>query len=217
MSARRSRPRRGRPRARRGVDRVRWLPVVIIAASVVFVLLVGLAIVKFIELPSGTPRTGPLAARCEAKQPIEVGRISVPAGPVAGYCQPQLQNAAEIIRAAKALGIGRRGQQIGVMTAIGESGLRNLTYGDRVGPDSRGLFQQRANWGPLAARMDPYTAATAFFRRMVGVERWNTRPATEVAHLVQGNADPEYYTKFEVRAGLLVNDLDTRIDTWPWE
>jgi hypothetical protein len=54
---------------------------------------------------------------------------------------------------------------IGVMTAMGESGLANLEHGDAAGADSRGLFQQRANgaWGSLKDRMTPYTAAYNFF------------------------------------------------------
>ena len=38
-----------------------------------------------------------------------------------------------------------RDQAIGVMTAMGEYSLQVLEYGDAAGPDSRGLFQQRAN------------------------------------------------------------------------
>ena len=49
-----------------------------------------------------------------------------------------------------------------MMTAIGESNLVNVNYGDLAGPDSRGLFQQRANgaWGSYADRMNPRIAAT---------------------------------------------------------
>jgi hypothetical protein len=139
---------------------------------------------------------------------VVVGTISVPAGPVAGYCQPELENAAQILRAAQAFGLDAHGQEIGIMTAIGESGLRNVNYGDTAGPDSRGLFQQRNNYGPLADRMDPYTAAHAFFGRMIGVADWPDLPPTQVAHTVQGNADPDYYTQFWKRAVRLVTELD---------
>jgi peptidoglycan DL-endopeptidase CwlO len=46
-----------------------------------------------------------------------------------------------------------------VMVALAESGLTNVDHGDR---DSLGLFQQRANWGDAAQRMDPVWATTAF-------------------------------------------------------
>lgn len=51
---------------------------------------------------------------------------------------------------------------IAIMTGLTESGLRSLEYGDAVGPDSRGVFQQRDSWGTLAERMDPQ-AATGLF------------------------------------------------------
>jgi hypothetical protein len=144
---------------------------------------------------------------CPDVADVVVGDISVPAGPVAGYCQAQLINAAQVMRAADAYTPAIRAKQIGVMTAIGESDLRNLTYGDLAGPDSRGIFQQRANWGPLTDRMDPYTAAYNFYHRMFGVVGWNTLPPTQVAHTVQRNADPNYYAKYFSRATKLVNGL----------
>lgn len=188
-----------------------------IAATLVIVLVLVVVVARFLNPPSSGPKTGPIAADCPAATSVLVGTISVPAGPIAGYCQANLQNAAEIIRAARALGISTRGQQIGVMTAIGESGLRNVNFGDKAGPDSRGLFQQRANWGPLAARMDPYTAATAFYKRMLGVAHWNRRAATDVAHTVQGNANPQYYSQFEIRAGIIVKALNARSGVWPYQ
>jgi len=128
--------------------------------------------------------------------PVMVGGIEVPAGPVAGYCQDRLINAAWIMEAAKAQGIGKHTQAIGVMTAMGESSLRNIDHGDAVGPDSRGLFQQRDNgaWGTYAERMDPYTAASRFFSKLVAIPGWKELSPTEAAHAVQINADPDHYT-----------------------
>lgn len=218
MATRRRRPRRARSRPRsRRVGRAHYLPVAVIAGSVVLVLLLAIGITRLVTLPSGAPKTGPIAAACPKVTSVLVGRISVPSGPIAGYCQPNLRNAAEIIRAARSMHLPPRAMEIAVTTAIGESGLRNIEFGDKAGPDSRGLFQQRTNWGPLSARMDPYTAARAFYSRMIGVPKWWSRPVTEVAHAVQGNADPDYYTKFEVRAQLIVGALKARSNLWPWE
>jgi hypothetical protein len=149
----------------------------------------------------------PTVPPCPEVAPIIVNDIRVPAGPIAGFCQSQLVNAVQIMRAADAYTPNIRAKQIGVMTAIGESGLRNLTYGDTAGPDSRGLFQQRSNWGTLAQRMDPYTAAVNFYHRMFGIVGWNTLPPTQVAHTVQGNADPDYYAKYFSRASRVVDAL----------
>jgi hypothetical protein len=154
-----------------------------------------------------TPRAAPTVPPCPEVPTVIVGDISVPAGPIAGYCQDQLLNAAQIMRAADYYTLNIRAKQIGVMTAIGESNLRNLEYGDKAGPDSRGIFQQRSNWGPLADRMDPYTAAFNFYHRLFGIVSWNTLPPTQVAHTVQGNADPGYYTKYFSRASKVVDGL----------
>lgn len=138
------------------------------------------------------------AQACPAAPSVAVGDIVVPRGPIAGFCQDQLVNAAHIIAAARSLGIGTHTQTVGVMTAIGESHLRNLGYGDFAGPDSRGLFQQRDNgaWGTLAERMDPYTAALHFFQRAITVPGWQTMAPSELAHAVQANSDAGYYAQY---------------------
>jgi murein DD-endopeptidase MepM/ murein hydrolase activator NlpD len=125
------------------------------------------------------------------------------------YNREQLVNAAHIIRAGADLGVSAHGQTIGVMTAIGESTLRVLAYGDLVGPDSRGLFQQRANgaWGSYADRMDPYISATNFFRALVEVSGWETLAPTIAAHRTQRNADPYHYERFWDDAVAIVEAL----------
>jgi hypothetical protein len=127
---------------------------------------------------------------------------AVPVGAVAGYTGEQLANAATIVRAGQALGVDARGQAIGVMTAMGESSLVAVDHGDAVGPDSRGLFQQRANgaWGSYADRMDPATSATSFFRALLEVPGWQTLPPTIAAHRTQHNADPYHYARWWDRA-----------------
>ena len=122
----------------------------------------------------------------------------VPQGEVAGYSGEQLVNAVHILRAGSDQGLGARDQTIGVMTAMGESGLRVLDHGDTVGPDSRGLFQQRDNgaWGSYADRMDPYISATNFFRAMSAIDNRESLPPTIVAHRTQHNADPYHYERY---------------------
>jgi hypothetical protein len=128
---------------------------------------------------------------------------------VAGYSGEQLVNAGLVMNAGAALGLSVRGQTIGVMTAMGESSLRVLDYGDAVGPDSRGLFQQRDNgaWGSYADRMDPTISATNFFTALLRVPAWETLAPTAAAHRVQRNADPNYYTRFWDPAGQVVSAL----------
>lgn len=148
------------------------------------------------------------AAACGPGGPgVKVDQNSVPAGPVTGYGHDQLMNAASIMNAAVALGLNAQAQQIGVMTAMGESGLRVLDHGDEAGPDSRGLFQQRESWGSLAERMDPFTSATLFFQRLKNIPGWETLQPTLAAHKVQVNADPFYYTTYWESAGQITAAL----------
>jgi len=168
---------------------------------------VGVAIAA--TKPHAQASAAPAPPACPAADPVNVGGITVPRGPVAGFCQAELENAAQVMNAARSLGIGTHTQTVGVMTAIGESGLRNLDYGDAAGPDSRGLFQQRDNgaWGTYAERMDPYTASLHFFEKAIRVPGWQTMSPTLLAHAVQANADADYYAQYWPEAEQIVAAL----------
>ncbi|MEL4506263.1 M23 family metallopeptidase [Luteococcus sp. H138] len=134
---------------------------------------------------------------------------NLPKGSVAGYSGEQLKNAAQIMKAAQDLGLSARDQQIGIMTAMGESDLIVLGHGDAVGPDSRGLFQQRANgaWGTEADRMNPYTSAKNFFTQLAKITNRESMEPTMVAHEVQANADPYHYAPRWNAAGAVLQAL----------
>ena len=123
---------------------------------------------------------------------------------VGAYDAEQVRNAAFIVNAGRQMGVSPRGQQIAVMTAMGESSLRVLGYGDKAGPDSRGLFQQRDSWGPYVGRMDPTTSATYFYERLLEVDGWEALTPTTAAHKVQRNADPDHYTRWWDAAGSML-------------
>jgi hypothetical protein len=196
---------RGSTRNRRGRGRRDGF---LLKLLVPLVLLVIVGVVAYILLrPTAAPVAVPTPPACPAVPDVVVGTISVPAGPIGGYCQAELVNAAWIIRAADRWDAGTRGMNIGVMTAIGESGLRVLNYGDTAGPDSRGLFQQRSNYGSLARRMNPYSSAYDFYQRMLGIVGWQKLSPTQVAHEVQANANPDYYTPYYPRAKTIVAAL----------
>jgi surface antigen len=128
---------------------------------------------------------------------------------VEGYTQDQLQNAAAIMDAGKALDFSVNGQMISVMVALGESGLRVLDTGDGAGPDSRGLFQQRDNgaWGSYVDRLDPTTSATNFVKALQAVAGWELLEPTIAGNKVQRNADPYHYQKYWPEAVKLVQAL----------
>ncbi|WIB01298.1 MULTISPECIES: hypothetical protein [unclassified Curtobacterium] len=182
---------------------------------------IGVIVVVVIAVHSltGAAKSVEAAPACPDVPTKTVGGIAVPAGPIAGFCQDRLVNAASVIQAAQAQGIGPHTQAVGVMTAIGESSLVNLDHGDTAGPDSRGLFQQRDNgaWGTYEQRMDPYTAATMFYTKLVKVPGWKTMTPTQMAHAVQINSDPDHYAKFWPEAKTIVEGLtgQTVPDTAP--
>lgn len=114
---------------------------------------------------------------------------------VSGYNNTQVEIAAQIVAAGKSMGLDTWTITVGVMTGIGESSLRNLDYGDAAGPDSRGVFQQRSGWGPLADRMNPYKAALKFFQTLAKVPGYHNLAPTIAAHRTQRNADPNHYAR----------------------
>lgn len=145
---------------------------------------------------------------------------------IAGYSGDQLVNAATIMQAGQRQAVPREGIIIAVMTAIGESTLRNLDYDDdATNPDGStadggGLFQQQPSqgWGTWEQIMDPAYAASAFYggpqgpnggspRGLLDVPGWETMEPSHAAHAVQINADKDHYTKFLPAAEAIVSAL----------
>src|SRR5262249_15352840 len=91
---------------------------------------------------------------------------------------------------------------IALATALQESQLHNLSYGDR---DSLGLFQQRPSqgWGSAAQVMQPDYAAGAFFTALERVQGWQTMSVTAAAQAVQHSDAPDAYATWEPLARTL--------------
>ncbi len=90
---------------------------------------------------AGTGTTVVAAAKQAAAPATVVAQncTATPAtGTVAGFTGEQLTNAASIIATTRSMGAPPRAALVALATAMQESTLRNLTYGDR---DSLGLFQ----------------------------------------------------------------------------
>lgn len=111
----------------------------------------------------------------------------------------QAGNAALISGVAVHRGLPARAASIAIATAIQESRLENIDYGDDAGPDSRGLFQQRPSqgWGSEEQVMTPLYATGAFYDALVQVPGYETLPITEAAQTVQRSAYPEAYADHE--------------------
>ena len=126
----------------------------------------------------------------------------------AGWSGEQLANAAIVMQAGRDLGLTERDVRIGVMTAMGESSLRVVDHGDKAGPDSRGLFQQRTGWGAYEVRMDAYGSAVLFYRALARIDGRDGLAPTRVAHAVQINRDPDHYARWWDDAGAVVAAID---------
>lgn len=129
------------------------------------------------------------------------GTASVP-----GLDSAQIGNAATIVGVAAQLRLPAQAAAIAVATAMQESDLENLDYGDR---DSLGLFQQRPSqgWGTPAEIMNPQYAAHAFYTRLIAIPGWQQLPLTVAAQDVQHSATPGAYAQWQQLAQAVVTDL----------
>lgn len=151
--------------------------------------LVGAVVAVVLGLRHAAPGPGPVAARCSAE--LDGTRW---------FLDPeQASNAATIAAVTVRRDLPARAATIALATAIQESGLRNLTYGDR---DSLGLFQQRPSqgWGTAEEVRDPVYATNAFLDVLVRVEGWRDLDVTDAAQRVQRSAFPEAYGDHETEA-----------------
>ena len=96
----------------------------------------------------------------------------------------------------------REAVTIALATALQESKLQDLDYGDR---DSVGIFQQRPSqgWGPAAKLEDPVYATTKFFAALTQVPGYAKLPIYQAAQAVQHSADGAAYEQWAWMAGQL--------------
>ncbi len=129
-----------------------------------------------------------------ARDPVPNGQLRI----------TQIAYAKIIDGVAISRGLPGQATLVALMTALQESQLQNLTYGDR---DSVGLFQQRpgADWGTVEDIMDPVYSAQAFFGGdlppsppgLVDINGWESMPYTVAAQAVQVSAFPDAYARHE--------------------
>ncbi len=213
-----------------GLDAAAWAPaggdvvvIALVAAAVLDVAVLGLWRGAWLRpalrhsligllLPTVLVAGVPLLAQTTTDAVAAVGQVPpaptcVPAGPgaaaVAGYSPQQLANVATIVSVGQAMGIPARGQVVATATAMQESSLENLDYGDR---DSLGLFQQRPSqgWGTPAQIRDPRYAARKFYEALQRVPGWAGLPLWQAAQAVQRSGFPTAYAKHETVAAQLV-------------
>jgi murein DD-endopeptidase MepM/ murein hydrolase activator NlpD len=208
--------RAGGRRGFRGTALAAAASLVIGAGTVVVVVVLGMALFF-----GGAPDPAPSApAACGSGAGTTVALPVLDPGPrVASLDGAQSGNARTIVQVASSVsaahglngGGTRRAAIIGIMTAMQESTLRNLNYGDR---DSLGLFQQRAAWASAAERTTPSVAATMFYtgghggqRGLFAIPGWQGMPLWAAAQAVQVSAFPTAYARWERIAVAVVGSL----------
>ncbi|WP_328919845.1 NlpC/P60 family protein [Streptomyces sp. NBC_01550] len=114
----------------------------------------------------------------------------------------QVPNAQTIVAAGLSLDVPKKGQIVALATAMQESQLRNLNYGDR---DSLGLFQQRPSqgWGSAQQIRDPVYASEQFYKHLLKVDGWQQMTVTQAAQAVQKSGLPDAYAQWENLATVL--------------
>ncbi|MGH3827203.1 MAG: C40 family peptidase [Pseudonocardiaceae bacterium] len=142
-----------------------------------------------------------------------------PGAGVAGFGARQLGNAGLVAAVGKEMGIPQRAWVVATAVAMQESHLQVLANtgvpeslalpheGIGVDHDSVGLFQQRASWGPVAARMDPRGSARLFYGRLLAVAGWEGLPLTVAAQRVQASAFPDAYARWEQPANAVIGSV----------
>lgn len=142
-------------------------------------------------------------AACRPGVPGQPGDVKV-GGPLRAR---QIAFAKLIDSVAVKRGLPGKATLIALMTALVESDLQNLTYGDA---DSIGLFQQRpaAGWGTTRQILNPRYAAEAFFGGaappsppgLVDINGWPSMALGDAAQAVQVSAFPDRYALREQEA-----------------
>ncbi|HEX9065330.1 MAG TPA: hypothetical protein VF843_09485 [Streptosporangiaceae bacterium] len=92
-----------------------------------------------------------------------------------------------------------RAVTIAYATALQESDLANLNYGDR---DSVGVFQQRPSqgWGSRHQLLDPVYASTKFFAALAAIPRYQHLRVYKAAQDVQRSADGSAYAQYTTQS-----------------
>jgi hypothetical protein len=172
-----SRPHRPRPRRQKTRRRAA------LATSLLLVLATG----TYLAVRILAPVIGPVltGAGCTAQAAHQSVLLDTQQGSIA----------ATIAGVAHQQSMPREAVTIAYATAMQESKLHNLDYGDQ---DSVGVFQQRPSqgWGPKRKLENPVYATTKFFRALKTVPGYQRMPVDQAAQAVQRSADGAAYAQY---------------------
>jgi hypothetical protein len=110
--------------------------------------------------------------------------------------------AATIAAVADHRAMPARAVTIAYATALQESDLENLPYGDR---DSVGVFQQRPSqgWGTRQELLNPIYATTRFFAALAAIPGYRRLPVYVAAQDVQHSADGYAYSQYSTQGATM--------------
>jgi hypothetical protein len=153
-----------------------------LAAALVVILLCG--VIYLVLRPSPAP-PAPRFTACAA----DIGGEELQLTPA------QAGIAAVIAGVASRRALPARAVAIAYATALQESKLQNLHYGDL---DSVGVFQQRPSqgWGTVRQIEDPVYATERFFDALIAVPQYLSLPIDVAAQDVQRSADGSAYAQW---------------------
>jgi LysM repeat protein len=157
------------------------------------------------------PAIAPVITAPIGTNPAQVGAVIVPLSP------EMKTNAKTIIAVGRQLKVPDFGIIIALSAAAQESGLRNLTGGDK---DSIGLFQQRPStgWGTVAQLENTAYASELFYggpsnpnkgntRGLLDIKGWQSMTLTQAAQAVEISGNPTAYAKWQASATAWLAEL----------
>jgi hypothetical protein len=175
------------------------------AGAVFFIVL----IVTFAALSRGDfgSNPAPLGSGCLVRDRT----FAVPLSP------GQAAIAATIAGVARHRSLPVRAVTIAYATAIQESGLADLPYGDR---DSVGVFQQRPSqgWGTRQQLLDPVYATSRFFAALTRVAGYQHMLIYQAAQAVQHSADGQAYSQYAPQGATMAAGFTGHVahSVWCW-
>lgn len=163
-----------------------------VAGALVVVLLAAVAL--YAALRHAAPSLLPGSSFCQASANGQVYSLGTGQAGIASTIAGVAQHEAMPPRAVT----------VAYATALQESKLENLHFGDR---DSVGVFQQRPSegWGTTRQLEDPVYATTKFFAALTAVPRYRRIPVSRAAQEVQHSADGSAYGQYTQMAASLAS------------
>jgi hypothetical protein len=175
------------------------------AIFVAVLVIVALALSKSPKPPAPRPPqigTGCLVRGSEFDVPLSTGQAGI---------------AATIAGVASHRKMPLRAVTIAYATALQESNLANLPYGDR---DSVGVFQQRPSqgWGTRTQLLNPVYATSRFFAALAAVPGYLRLPVYQAAQDVQRSAYPTAYAQYALVGAAMAKGFYGRQarSVWCW-